>query len=172
RAGARRRRRHQRGAGTGRARARGGRVRGCGDRGCPGLRPDRGDETMSGRQGRTVARVVWGWAVLALVALSAPTRVAGQDLANFDYENLSFRGLGLEIGYLFPDRIENAPTYGVRFDLGYLGPGLRIVPTFTYWSAPFEASEVMGLEERVASLVSRETGAPPPLVDLGTMRWT
>jgi hypothetical protein len=128
---------------------------------------------MSGRLGRTGARVAGGWgALLALMVLFAPSRLAGQDLANFDYENLSFRGLGLEIGYLFPDRIENTPTYSVRFDLGYLGPGLRLVPSFSYWSTPFEASEVMGLEERVASLVSRETGAPPPLVDLGTMRWT
>ena len=111
------------------------------------------------------------WAV-ALFAVSFPTGADSQDLADLDYDNLSFRGFGFEIGYLFPDRVEEATSYGIRFDLGYLGPGLRIVPSITYWSSPFQASEVSGLETRVASLVQTQTGALPPTVDLGVIDWT
>lgn len=108
--------------------------------------------------------------VAALAGAPAPT--VAQDLADLDYENLEFRGMGLEVGYIFPTRVERTPTYTVNFDMGYLGPGLRIAPSFTYWSAPFKASEVTTLEERVASLVRRQTGAPSPIVDLGTIEWT
>lgn len=117
------------------------------------------------------------WAVgaavlLAGLALSPPTPGAGQELADLDYENLELRGIGAEVGYLFPTRVEETTTYGLRLDLGYLGPGLRLVPRFTYWSSPFRRDEVEELETRVASLVSRETGEPPPAVDLGTIEWT
>jgi len=123
---------------------------------------------MKGRS--TNGWMVMAWLVAALIG--APDRAAAQDLADFDYEHMEFRGMGLEVGYLFPTRVEGTPSYTVNFDLGYLGPGLRIAPSFTYWSAPFEGSEVATLEDRVASLVSRQTGAPPPNVDLGTIEWT
>ncbi len=110
------------------------------------------------------------WTALALALLTAPA--AGQDLADFDYENLSFRGVGVEWGWLVPTRVEPAQTLGVRMDLGYLGPGLRIMPGVTYWTSPFEASEVEELEGRVASLVQSQTGEPAPPVDLGVIDWT
>lgn len=114
-----------------------------------------------------------GAAVLAAgLTLGLPAGGAGQDLADLDYENLEFRGIGAEVGYLFPTRVERTTTYGLRLDLGYLGPGLRLVPSFTYWSSPFRRSEVATLETRVGNLVSRETGALPPTVDLGTIEWT
>jgi hypothetical protein len=107
-----------------------------------------------------------------LLAVSTPSGVAGQDLADLDYDNLSFRGFGFELGYLFPDRVENTESYGLRFDLGYLGPGLRIVPTLTYWSSPFRSAEVTELENRVAGLVVSQAGPPLPTVDLGTIKWS
>lgn len=115
-----------------------------------------------------------GWLVLAglLTLAAAPGNVSGQDLADFDYENLEFRGLALDGGYIFPTRVEPTESYTVRLDFGYLGPGLRLVPTFTYWTSPFRRAEIQTLEERVASLVQRQTGAPPPVVDLGTIAWT
>jgi hypothetical protein len=110
--------------------------------------------------------------VLAVVGAAGPSGARAQDLADLDYEHLEFRGIGVEVGYLFPTRVERTESYGLRFDLGYLGPGLRIVPSFTYWSAPFQQEEVTTLERRVASLVSRQTGQPAPTVDLGTLEWT
>ena len=106
-----------------------------------------------------------GWATLA--------RSAGaQELADFDYENLAFRGFGLEVGYLWPDKVESTPSYGVRMDLGYLGPGLRVAPSITYWSSRMKAREVGELEERLESLVARTQPGPIAPVDLGTVEWS
>jgi hypothetical protein len=102
--------------------------------------------------------------VLALVG--APPGGA-QELADFDYENLTFRGVGLEWGYVWPNKVEPTPSYGVRVDLGYLGPGLRITPSLTYGSSRMKRSEVAQLENRVASLIA---GAPS--VALGTIDWS
>jgi hypothetical protein len=115
----------------------------------------------------------WCAAVVVLGALAgAPASAASQELADFDYENLSFRGFGFEWGRIFPTRLENASSYTVRMDLGYLGPGLRILPSVSYWTAPFKRSEVAELEDRVASLVATQVGAPLPDVDLGTIEWS
>ena len=124
-------------------------------------------EDRRGR-GRSVRRGL----LAALLAAVAAVPVAGQDLADLDYEHLAFRGMGVEVGYLFPTRVERTESYSVRIDLGYLGPGLRLVPRLGYWSSPFQASEVTELEDRVASLVSREIGGLPPVVDLGVIEWT
>lgn len=98
--------------------------------------------------------------------------VQGQDLADFDYENLSFRGIGVEWGYLVPTRVENTQSLSLRVDLGYLGPGLRIVPSVGYWKAAFKGGEVDELERRVSQLVAREGGVPAPAVDLGVIDWS
>jgi len=111
--------------------------------------------------------------VAALVGIAAaPNGAMGQDLADFDYEHLSLRGLGFEWGYLYPSRVERTQSYGLRVDLGYLGPGLRVVPSVTYWKAPFRAEEVQELEDRVAGLVQTQAGGPAPTVDLGTIEWS
>jgi len=117
---------------------------------------------------RAARRGVIG-AALALASLVPAAR--GQDLADYDYENLRFRGMAAEWGYLWPTRVEPTASWGVRLDLGYLGPGLRIVPSVTYWTSPFKAAEVRDLEERVASLIATQTDEPPPVVDLGVIDW-
>jgi hypothetical protein len=111
-------------------------------------------------------------------ALPAPGHGAGlraQELADFDYENLSFRGIGFEVGYLTsPSRVEPDPTFGVRFDLGYLGPGVRITPSITWWESRMERGEVRELEGRVNDLANRARppGAEPVSVDLGEVVWS
>lgn len=114
----------------------------------------------------------WTWTVALLGALTSAGPLAAQNLADYDYQNLSFRGVGIDWGYLFPSRVDRTPSIGVSMDLGYLGPGLRIIPGITYWSSDFKRSEVADLEDRVASLVQNQTGGPPPTVDLGNIRWT
>jgi hypothetical protein len=112
--------------------------------------------------------------LLAIVLLFVARAAAAQELADFDYENLAFRGLGFEAGYVFPTRVESTYSLGMRMDLGYLGPGLRIVPGVTYWSSRMKRSEVQELETRVEQLVDREApaGAPPASVSLGTIEWS
>jgi hypothetical protein len=109
--------------------------------------------------------------ILALASSVSPA--SAQDLADFDYANLAFRGLGVEAGLIFPTRVEVTHSLGVRMDLGYLGPGLRIVPGISYWSSRMKRIEVAELEARVEELVDREAppGAPPASVNLGTIDW-
>ena len=70
-----------------------------------------------------IAVAVAGVVVTSLVPLEA----RAQDLADYDYENLSFRGMSFDVGYLWADNVENATTYGVQFDLGFLGPGFGLM---------------------------------------------
>jgi hypothetical protein len=93
--------------------------------------------------------------------------VHAQELADFDYENLSFRGLGAEVGYVWPTRVDATPSLGVRIDMGYLGPSLRIVPGVSYWSSKMKGSDVRELEARIEELVEGES----PL-SLGQIDWS
>ena len=117
-------------------------------------------------------RGIFGLGMCALLA-GAPA-VGAQELADFDYENLSFRGAGIEWGYLWANKVESTPTYGLRMDLGYLGPGLRITPSLTYWSSRMKAGEVRSLEERLAALVASQqpAGSPAPVVELEPIDWS
>lgn len=113
--------------------------------------------------------------VLGLVALAAVLpgeQARGQELADYDYENLSFRGVGLEAGIAFPSRVETTPTINLRFDLGFLGPGFRLAPTLSYWRSDFRADEVAELEERLEDLVVDADPTASPTVDLGVLRWS
>jgi len=111
-------------------------------------------------------------AVLVLIgSMVGGTPAAAQELADFDYENLSFRGFALEAGHLWGRRIEDTNTLGLRFDLGYLGPGVRVVPHFTYWSSELKRGEVARLETSVERLIENQTGEPAD-VSLGTVDWS
>lgn len=126
-----------------------------------GIHTDRegGGRRMSGGEIRALA------AGLALLAsgLVVPSQATAQDLADFDYENLSFRGIGVIGSFIFPSTVESTEAIGVRVDMGYLGPGVRIVPTLSYWSSRLERDEVRALEESLERLV------PSATVDLGTI---
>ena len=120
--------------------------------------------------------------VLAVLLAGAGTTVpaAAQELADFDYEHLSLRGIGFEAGYLPGYGIHGVRgetrSWGARLDLGYLGPGLRISPSVTYWSSELETGEVSRLETRLEQLIAREVGGAGsgggPEIDLGTITWT
>jgi hypothetical protein len=107
------------------------------------------------------------------LALALGAREAeSQGLSDYDYEDLSFRGIGLDIGYNWPDLLEESEAFGVRVDLGYLGPAIRILPRVGYWSSRMKPGEVRAFEDRVAELVADQNpDSPPPLVDLGTIEW-
>lgn len=121
---------------------------------------------------------------MVLTALVAGSRMAApaaaQNLADFDYEHLSLRGIGFETGYVPAHRIHgvrgDTRSWGARLDLGYLGPGLRIAPSVTYWSSELEAEEVSRLEGRLGQLIAREAGpsasGAASEVDLGAITWT
>jgi len=109
--------------------------------------------------------------VVACASVLVPSTVFGQELADLDYEHLSFRGFGFDWGYLWPTRVEKTWSAGLRMDLGYAGPGLRIVPHASYWSSNLEQGEITELEDRIEALITEQSGAPSPPLDLGTIAW-
>ena len=99
------------------------------------------------------------WGVALLIGTVAASPVAGQGLADYDYENLSFRGFGLDMGGIWPNKVDNAGMYSLRIDLGYLGPGIRLMPSLSYWSSKMKRAEIDRLAERLEDL--------PPIADAG-----
>ena len=121
---------------------------------------------------RARARVVPAAVFATLAGLfgllaSTASPASAQDLADYDYENLALRGVGFDVGRIWPSNLDPATTFRLRVDLGYLGPGVRIVPSLGWWKSSVQASEIAAfereLEERGASGV--ELGA----IDLSDM---
>jgi len=107
-------------------------------------------------------RTVIAATVAGVVATSvAPCEARAQDLADYDYENLSFRGISFDVGYLYADNVEDTRTLGVRFDLGFLGPGFRIMPGVTYWESTLARIEVERFEARLGTLTANQGGTIP-----------
>ena len=99
---------------------------------------------------------------LAGVVILAPARVSSQELADYDYANLSFRGVMAEGGYIFANNVENTEIFALRFDLGFLGPGFRIVPGVAFWTSRMAQEEVDDFEVRLGELNAAQGGTPPP----------
>lgn len=98
--------------------------------------------------------------LLALFALLASPAVArAQTLEDYDYENLEFRGVGLEAGYIWPGRVDPTLALGVRADLGYLGPNVRIVPRASFWSSRLRDGQVNELRENLLGLCRDEASS-------------
>ena len=103
---------------------------------------------------------------LALFGLILVSPVAAQSLEDYDYDQLSFRGMSLEIGRVVPDKVEPANVYTLRVDLGYVGPYVRIVPAFSYWGSGFKDEELTRLANRLGEL-----GADISPANLGPIDW-
>ena len=111
--------------------------------------------------------------LLAAALVASPAALRAQDLADYDYENLSFRGIGIDFGRIWPTKVTATSIYSARIDLGYLGPGLRIAPTISYWSSEFRRSELERLATQLELLpVLQEQGVDISADDLGTVEWS
>ncbi len=110
---------------------------------------------------------------LALVVPAAGRPVRAQTLADYDYTNLGFRGAGLTLGYIWPTKVQATPTYGLRIDLGYLGPGIRIAPSLTYWSSEMRTGELDKLAQRINALPAlQKANLTLTAADLGPVKWS
>ena len=107
----------------------------------------------------------WGWTAAltaTLVATVAGTEsAAAQDLSEYDYENLSFRGIMVESGYLWADNVENTQVFGLKFDLGFLGPGFRLVSGVSYWDSQMATGELDRFEAQLTDLIVAQGGTAP-----------
>lgn len=114
---------------------------------------------------------VKGGALIFLAALLTPLSGWSQTLEDYDYENLQFRGIGPEVGWVIPWNIEPAVSYGLRGDLGYVGPHVRIVPSIVYWSSRLKDDEVESLASQFIEICTRRSpGNCPSSLDLGEVR--
>lgn len=112
--------------------------------------------------------------LLFVCLMLAGTSAAGaQTLADYDYENLTFRGFGFDYGYVWPNKVESTDQYSVRLDLGFLGPAVRISSTLSYWSSAFKEPELQRLADRLEQLPAlQEQGVDLSAADLGRVRWS
>lgn len=104
--------------------------------------------------------------MVAVLAL-APAAASAQTLADYDYENLSFRGVGLDYGWVWPNKVEATQAWGLRLDLGFLGPAVRVVPSVTFWESRMKRSEL----ESFAFQLRQLPGVNITADDLGTIEW-
>lgn len=104
---------------------------------------------------------------LTAALLAAATPAAAQTLADYDYENLTFRGIGVDVGYIWPTKVEETRVYSLRLDLGYLGPGVRIIPSLSYWSSEITDEELARLAERM-----QQSGASVDVDMLRPIQWS
>lgn len=110
-------------------------------------------------------------AMVALFALSGSA--AAQSLADYDYENLTFRGIGFDYGYIWPTRVEPTSSYTLRLDLGYLGPGVRIAPSISYWSSNFKKAEIARFADQLNALPAlQDRGVVIQPEELGSIEWS
>lgn len=110
---------------------------------------------------------------LSFLLILVPATAAGQTLADYDYENLKLRGFGVDVGYVWPNTVEPTLSYGIRVDLGYLGPGVRVVPSVTYWSSALKRRELDRLAAQLNNLPAlRDNGVVVDGADLGEVDWT
>lgn len=109
---------------------------------------------------------------LAAVTLALPAAARAQNIADYDYTNLEFRGAGAGVGFIWPTKVTSTPVYFLRTDLGFLGPGVRIAPSLSYWRSDMKLSELDKLASRVNSLQAlRDRGITLTGRDLGPVRW-
>jgi len=103
---------------------------------------------------------------LLVVAASSPVR--GQALEDYDYTNLGFRAFGAEATWVNSSQNESTVGVGIRVDLGFLGPYIRIVPRAAWWNARVTDSAVRELEQQLEEV----SDLPPGSINLGTLERT
>lgn len=104
-------------------------------------------------------------------AFTAPGTIDAQGLADYDYEDLEFRGIGAEVGRIWPSQVEPTTSYGVRLDLGLVGPRVRIMPTARFWSSSLRDEELENLADQIILVCERQPEAAcPESLDLGEIR--
>lgn len=123
--------------------------------------------TDGGRWVRCGIRSVLKGAVwtLGLTAAVGVRPVPAQNLADYDYDNLGFRSLGVNVTYLGATDTDNGLGFEVRSDLGFLGPGIRVVPRLGFWKENVNVTEIRALEARIAELAL----LPPSAINLGVI---
>ena len=95
---------------------------------------------------------------------------AAQNLAEYDYENLGLRAIGVDVVWANAKDAKGTVGFGVRADLGLLGPQVRVVPRFAFWKADIEEQSVLKFEDNLEDLCT-PPGCNIELGDLQRNYW-
>jgi hypothetical protein len=106
--------------------------------------------------------------VLGLLLLASAGSASAQKLEDYDYTNLGFRAIGMEARWVDASQNESTVGIGVRVDMGFLGPYIRIVPRAGWWSAKVNDSSVSELERQLEVV----SNLPPGSISLGSLERT
>jgi len=96
-----------------------------------------------------------------LLPIVAPGSLKGQELADYDYENLGFRGISFEYGNILFKTYEETEAYSVKLDLGFLGPGVRMATRASYWSSEMLPEELVSFESSLNAMILAQGGVLP-----------
>ena len=99
----------------------------------------------------------------AALALGISASAHAQGLADYDYENLQFRGLGPEVGWVIPTQLEPTISYGIHADLGFVGPNVRILPALRFWSSTIRQAQLERVSEQIVQLCEKQATECPAL---------
>ena len=86
---------------------------------------------------------------LSLASVLCATSAEAQELADYDYEHLGFKALGIDLVYANAKDAKASVGFGLRADLGFLGPYVRVVPRFAFWRADIEDQAVDRFERNL-----------------------
>jgi len=112
---------------------------------------------------------IFGAAFFSLTLSASP--VVAQGITDIDYEDLTLRGVMVDVGRIFPNRVEGANSVGARLDLGFLTRGVRATVGANRWSSFLVREEVAGFEDRLEELVFEQTGTATT-INLGNISWS
>jgi hypothetical protein len=103
---------------------------------------------------------------IGLLALLAPSPARGQSLfERLNLDRLRLTALGATAGPVRASRAEDAQSFGVYADYGYIARSWRIVFSATYWGSHFRQEFVDTFEQRLREQVIDPSG--DDTLDLG-----
>ncbi|MDB4949468.1 MAG: hypothetical protein JWM27_2117 [Gemmatimonadetes bacterium] len=118
----------------------------------------------------------WVPLLAALLAAAPLARAAAQAQPDprrtrtFGVDSLAFRGVAADAGIIWPLRIESTTILNLRADLGPVSPGVRLVPTLSFWASRFHTSELRRLARQIEKVCAAQHGVDCPPLDLGEVR--
>jgi hypothetical protein len=107
---------------------------------------------------------------LALGLLVLPGQLGAQGFFDeFSYEGLGPSGLGVELGTVISDRLDQTFSGALRFDAGMIAPRVRVLVGLAYFKSNFKASEIQKFEDNILSIIDDPSG--DATVNVGEVSW-
>jgi opacity protein-like surface antigen len=110
--------------------------------------------------------------VLATLAFTAhpPLRLSAQGvLEQFSYDSLRLSGLQADLGALGASRLRGTIVGGVRLDVGYIAPRVRVLLGLSYFRGDFDRKAIADLTGKLRSIVTDPDSNFT--IDVGRISW-